>query len=93
MRVVVLARDEAEAGQVRETLALATPPPGAAEPVELDDWALVGTADTVSGLLADYQRTLGLTHLIAIVRPRGISEAQAEFTFRELPAVIASHNG
>ena len=93
MRVVVLARDETDAAKLRGTLAQAAPPANAAPSVALDDWALVGTADTVSGLLADYQRTLGLTHLTAIVRTRGISDAQAEFTFRELPAVIASHNG
>lgn len=77
MRTVYVSEDPDQCEQVRSKLAGVGAGINARNaPNAVEDWCLVGSAETVRNDIERYQQKLGMTHLIA-VRPRvpGIAEA------------------
>jgi alkanesulfonate monooxygenase SsuD/methylene tetrahydromethanopterin reductase-like flavin-dependent oxidoreductase (luciferase family) len=77
MRTVYISEDHAECEGVRSKLATVRAGVNASNaPNPVDEWCLVGSAETVHNGIERYRQQLGMTHLIA-VRPRipGIAPA------------------
>lgn len=53
------------------------------------DWAIVGDSDFVTDKIAEYQETLGLSHLIARGRIPGLTNEQQIASHEQLARIIS----
>ena len=60
-------------------------------PETVDEWAIVGTPAQVLARIDDYQRELGMTHLIATrLRIGGIDSKDVEKSMQTLAEIVAA---
>jgi alkanesulfonate monooxygenase SsuD/methylene tetrahydromethanopterin reductase-like flavin-dependent oxidoreductase (luciferase family) len=81
MRTVFVCDDSTVVNSIRSSLEKVSQNPLGERPSAVDDWAIVGDRSYVCDKLAEYQETLGVTHLIASGRLPGVASE----------AIIGSH--
>ena len=97
MRTVFVSQDAAMLDRVREALATqvatmraqATDAMRTRMPETVDEWGIVGTPPQVLARIAEYRRSLGMTHLIATrLRIGGIETAALEESIHTLAEIV-----